>query len=221
MQIDIPRVRFTTSIRVTSTTLDRSSGRAAAIWSTYSSAGAIWQFRGSEANEPQIFAGDYLELVGKIKRAIPDVVLTTDIIVGFPGETEEQFEDTLSLVREVGFDFAYTFIYSPREGTPAAVMEDNVPMEVKKERLKRLNETINEYSHRSNEEQRGKIVEVLVEGESKRNSEVLAGRTRSNKLVHFEGPKDLIGTFVQVEITDPMTFYIRGNLLSEPVAANQ
>lgn len=100
-------------------------------------------------------------------------------------------------------------------------MEDNVPMEVKKERLKRLNETINVYSHRSNEEQRGKVVEVLVEGESKRNSEVLAGRTRSNKLVHFEGPKELIGTFVQVEITDPMTFYIRGNLLSEPVAANQ
>ena len=163
----------------------------------------------------------YLKLADKIKKAIPDVVLTTDIIVGFPGETEEQFEDTLSLVREVGYDFAYTFIYSPREGTPAAVMEDNVPMEVKKERLKRLNETINEYSHRSNEEQRGKIVEVLVEGESKRNSEVLAGRTRSNKLVHFEGPKDLIGTFVQVEITDPMTFYIRGNLLSEPVAANE
>ncbi|WP_145408798.1 tRNA (N6-isopentenyl adenosine(37)-C2)-methylthiotransferase MiaB [Paenibacillus xylanexedens] len=163
----------------------------------------------------------YLQLANKIKTAIPDVVLTTDIIVGFPGETDEQFEDTLSLVQEVGYDFAYTFIYSPREGTPAAVMEDNVPMEVKKERLKRLNETINEYSQSSNEKQRGKVVEVLVEGESKRNSNVLAGRTRSNKLVHFEGSKDLIGTFVQVEITDPMTFYIRGNLLNEPVAANQ
>ncbi|MDP9698414.1 tRNA-2-methylthio-N6-dimethylallyladenosine synthase [Paenibacillus intestini] len=163
----------------------------------------------------------YLNLAAKIKTAIPDVVLTTDFIVGFPGETDEQFEDTLSLVREVGYDFAYTYIYSPREGTPAAVMEDNVPMEVKKERLKRLNETVNEYSQRSNEQQRGKIVEVLVEGESKRNSTVLAGRTRSNKLVHFEGSKELIGTFVQVEITDPMTFYIRGNLLTEPIAANQ
>lgn len=163
----------------------------------------------------------YLNLAAKIKAAIPDVVLTTDFIVGFPGETDEQFEDTLSLVREVGYDFAYTYIYSPREGTPAAVMEDNVPMEVKKERLKRLNETVNEYSQRSNEQQRGKIVEVLVEGESKRNSDVLAGRTRSNKLVHFEGSKELIGTFVQVEITDPMTFYIRGNLITEPVAANQ
>jgi tRNA-2-methylthio-N6-dimethylallyladenosine synthase len=163
----------------------------------------------------------YLKLAAKIKAAIPEVVLTTDFIVGFPGETDEQFEDTLSLVREVGYDFAYTYIYSPREGTPAAVMEDNVPMEVKKERLKRLNETVNEYSQRSNEQQRGKIVEVLVEGESKRNSNVLAGRTRSNKLVHFEGSKELIGTFVQVEITDPMTFYIRGNLLTEPVAANQ
>ena len=163
----------------------------------------------------------YLNLAAKIKAAIPEVVLTTDFIVGFPGETDEQFEDTLSLVREVGYDFAYTYIYSPREGTPAAVMEDNVPMEVKKERLKRLNETVNEYSQRSNEQQRGKIVEVLVEGESKRNSNVLAGRTRSNKLVHFEGSKELIGTFVQVEITDPMTFYIRGNLLTDPVAANQ
>ncbi|MNW33678.1 (Dimethylallyl)adenosine tRNA methylthiotransferase MiaB [compost metagenome] len=159
----------------------------------------------------------YLELVRKIKIAIPDVVLTTDIIVGFPGETEEQFEDTLSLVREVGYDFAYTFVYSPREGTPAAAMEDNVPMELKKERLQRLNALINEQSRIGNEAMRGKIVEVLVEGESKNNANVLSGRTRSNKLVHFEGSKDLIGTFVQIEITDPMTWYIKGNIVSEPI----
>lgn len=221
-QIDIPRVRFTTShprdfddhlIEV----LAKGGNLVEHIHLPVQSGSSEVLKRMSRKYNRE----HYLKLADKIKKAIPDVVLTTDIIVGFPGETEEQFEDTLSLVREVGYDFAYTFIYSPREGTPAAVMEDNVPMEVKKERLKRLNETINEYSHRSNEEQRGKIVEVLVEGESKRNSEVLAGRTRSNKLVHFEGPKDLIGTFVQVEITDPMTFYIRGNLLSEPVAANQ
>lgn len=159
----------------------------------------------------------YLDLVHKIKAKIPNAVLTTDIIVGFPGETEEQFQETLSLVREVGYDSAYTFVYSPREGTPAAVMEDNVPMEVKKERLARLNDTINEFSRRSNDEMRGQIVEVLVEGESKNNVNVLSGRTRSNKLVHFEGGADLIGKFVHVEITDPMTWYIKGNIVSEPV----
>lgn len=160
----------------------------------------------------------YLELASKIKQAIPNVVLTTDIIVGFPGETDEQFEDTLSLVREVGYDMAYTYIYSPREGTPAASMEDNVPMEIKKERLQRLNDTIKEYSRDSNDKMRGQIVEVLVEGESKNNAQVLAGRTRTNKLVHFEGSADLIGTFVQVEITDALTWYIKGNLVATPVA---
>ncbi|GIP21514.1 MULTISPECIES: tRNA (N6-isopentenyl adenosine(37)-C2)-methylthiotransferase MiaB [Paenibacillus] len=161
----------------------------------------------------------YLELARKIKMAIPDVVLTTDIIVGFPGETDEQFEDTLSLVREVGYDSAYTFIYSPREGTPAAVMEDNVPMDVKKARLQRLNEVINENSRRSNDKVAGTVVEVLVEGQSKNNANVLAGRTRSNKLVHFEGSADLIGTFVHVEITDSMTWYIKGHIVPEQVEA--
>jgi len=155
----------------------------------------------------------YLELVRKIKAAIPDVVLTTDIIVGFPGETEEQFEETLSLVREVGFDSAFTFIYSPRAGTPAAEMEDNVPMEVKKERLLRLNELVAELSKRANEKLRGQVVEVLVEGRSKNNPNVLSGRTRTNKLVHFEGPAEWIGAFAHVRVTDPQTWYIK----AEPV----
>lgn len=159
----------------------------------------------------------YLELVRKIKAAVPNVVLTTDIIVGFPGETEAQFEETISLVREVGFDSAYTFIYSPREGTPAASMKDDVPMEIKKQRLYQLNEAIQECSRESNEQFKGQIVEVLVEGESKNNTDVLSGRTRTNKLVHFEGPKELIGTFVNVEITDPMTWYIKGQIVSMPV----
>ncbi len=162
-----------------------------------------------------------LELAAKIKAAVPHASLTTDIIVGFPGETDEQFEDTLSLVREVGYDFAYTFIYSPREGTPAASMEDNVPMSVKKERLRRLNIAVNQNSLRFNSRLRGEVVEVLVEGESKNDSKVLAGRTRSNKLVHFEGSKDLIGSFVQVKITEPMTFYIKGDLVQTPVAVNE
>lgn len=152
----------------------------------------------------------YLELAQKIKAAIPNVVFTTDIIVGFPGETEEQFEETLSLVREMEYDSAFTFIYSPREGTPAAKMKDDVPIEVKKERLQRLNDLQNEISRKKNEQLRGKVVEVLVEGESKKNPEVLSGRTRTNKLVNFIGPKHLIGKFVYVRIDEPQTWTLKG-----------
>ncbi|MFB7813078.1 tRNA (N6-isopentenyl adenosine(37)-C2)-methylthiotransferase MiaB [Paenibacillus chitinolyticus] len=159
----------------------------------------------------------YLDLVRKIKTAIPGAVLSTDIIVGFPGETDEQFEETLSLVKEVRFDFAYSFIYSPREGTPAAAMEDNVPEDVKKERLYRLNEVLGAFSKESNEKLRGEVVEVLVEGESRKNSEVLSGRTRTNKLVLFRGSKDLIGSFAHVRVTEPQTWLVKGELVAEPL----
>lgn len=160
----------------------------------------------------------YLELVRKIREAIPDVVLTTDIIVGFPGETEEQFEETLSLVREVEYDSAFTFIYSPREGTPGAKMEDNVSEEEKKERLHRLNRLQDEISLRKNEALRGTEVEVLVEGASKKNPEVLSGRTRTNKLVNFRGPQHLIGKFVKVRIDQPQTWTLNGVWVEEPRA---
>lgn len=160
----------------------------------------------------------FLELVRKIKRAIPDVVLTTDIIVGYPGETEEQFEDTLSLMKEVEFDSAFTFIYSPREGTPAAKMKDNVPQEVKKERLHRLNRLQDEISRKKNESLQGKVVEVLVEGESKKDPDVLSGRTRTNKLVNFYGPKHLIGRFAHVRITEPRTWTLKGEWMEESSA---
>lgn len=153
---------------------------------------------------------EYLELVSKIKAAIPNVVLSTDIIVGFPGETEEQFEETLSLVQEVEYDFAYTFIYSPRHGTPAADMIDDVTEKVKKERLYRLNDLQNTISRRKNEQLRDAIVEVLVEGESKNNPDILAGRTRTNKLVNFRGSKESIGQLVQVKITEPQTWTLKG-----------
>jgi len=160
----------------------------------------------------------YLNLVDKIKAAIPDVSLTTDIIVGFPGETDEQFEETLDLVKRVKYDSAYTFIYSPREGTPAADMADDVPMQVKKERLYRLNTVLAEFSRESNESMKGQLLDVLVEGESKNNAEVLAGRTRTNKLVHLAGPKELIGKIVPVKITDAQTWYIKGEWVSEAIA---
>jgi tRNA-2-methylthio-N6-dimethylallyladenosine synthase len=160
----------------------------------------------------------YLELVRKIKASIPNAALTTDIIVGYPNETEEQFEETLSLYKEVGFDAAYTFIYSPREGTPAAKMIDNVPMEVKKERLQRLNAVVNEFSAMKMKEMDGQIVEVLVEGESKNNPDVLAGYTRKNKLVNFIGPKSAIGQLVKVKINKTKTWSLNGEMVEEATA---
>lgn len=157
----------------------------------------------------------FLELVAKIKKAIPDVALTTDIIVGFPNETEEQFEETLSLYREVGFESAYTFIYSPREGTPAAKMKDNIPMEVKKERLQRLNALVNELSQEAMEKYKGQVVEVLVEGKSKNDPNVLAGYTRRNKLVNFVGPESAIGKIVHVKVTETKTWTLNGVMVEE------
>lgn len=157
----------------------------------------------------------YLTLVKKIKQAIPDVALTTDIIVGYPNETDEQFEETMSLYRKVGYDTAFTFIYSPREGTPAANMQDNVPLEVKKERLQRLNELVNELAAEKMKEFEGQIVEVLVEGESKNNPDVLAGYTRKSKLVNFKAPKSVIGKLVQVKITEAKTWSLNGEMVEE------
>lgn len=155
----------------------------------------------------------YLVLVDKIRTALPDAVLTTDIIVGFPGETKEQFNDTLSLVEKVGFDSAYTFIYSPREGTPAAKMKDDILEEEKKYRLQQLISLQNKISSQKNEQLRGKIFEVLVEGESKNNSEILSGRTRTNKLVNFKGDKTLIGQIVKIKITEPHTWSLNGEYI--------
>lgn len=157
----------------------------------------------------------YLELVRKIKEAIPDVVLTTDIIVGFPGETEEQFQETLSLVEEVGFDSAYTFIYSPRHGTPAAGMEDNVSEQEKKDRLQRLIALVNRLGREKNEALRGQVLELLVEGPSKNNPEMMTGRTRTNKIVHFKGSEDCIGQLIHVKITEPQTWTLYGEVVAK------
>lgn len=163
----------------------------------------------------------YLELVRNIKAAIPNATLTTDIIVGFPNETDEQFEDTMTLVEEVGYESAYTFIYSPREGTPAAAMEDNVPMEVKKERLYRLNELINQQSAQSMSKYKGKIIKVLVEGESKRDPNVLSGYTEKNKVVNFKGPKSIIGELVDVKIIDAKTWSLDGELVTKTTEVDE
>ena len=155
----------------------------------------------------------YLSTVNELKKAVPGIALTTDIIVGFPGETEEDFNDTLDLVREVGFDSAYFFLYSIREGTKAAEMEDQIDYKVKHDRFQRLTDTLNQISLESNQKLIGKTVSVLVESVSKNNSKVLAGRTESFKLVHFAGSEDLIGSIVNIRIEDAKTFALEGSLV--------
>ncbi|RIN93456.1 tRNA (N6-isopentenyl adenosine(37)-C2)-methylthiotransferase MiaB [Mammaliicoccus sciuri] len=155
----------------------------------------------------------YLELVHKIKAAIPDVALTTDIIVGYPNETEEQFLETIKLYHEVGFEHAYTYVYSPREGTPAAKMKDNVPDKEKKERLQRLNKVVGEYAAESLKPYEGQEVFVLCEGSSKRDEAVLAGYTEKNKLVNFKAPKDVIGKIVKVKITEAKQYSLNGEFI--------
>ncbi|MBD5642897.1 tRNA (N6-isopentenyl adenosine(37)-C2)-methylthiotransferase MiaB [Clostridium botulinum] len=152
----------------------------------------------------------YLDVVSKIKKLIPNVALSTDIIVGFPGETEKDFEETLSLVKEVEYDSAFTFLYSIRKGTPAAKFEDQVPEDVKHKRFNRLVEVVNEISAKKNKAYEGKIEEVLVEGTSKNDENKLMGRTRTGKLVNFIGDKDSIGEFVNVKIIKANSFSLTG-----------
>lgn len=153
----------------------------------------------------------YLELIKMIRSYVPDAAITTDIIVGFPGETEQDFEDTLALVQEVGFDAAFTFIYSKRSGTPAAKMEGQVPLDVKKDRLNRLMEVQNLSSLHRNGEMLGKVVEVLAEGPS-RNPAVWTGRTRTNKIVLWpvEGKVYQPGDKVMVKVDTAQTWLVKG-----------
>ncbi len=152
----------------------------------------------------------YLEKIKKLKELIPDISITTDIIVGFPTETDEDFKATLDLVKEVGFEGAFTFIFSPREGTPAARYEDDTSMEVKKARLQELNDLINEGYLTGNKRFEGKTVKVLVDGKSIKDPNILTGYTEHNKVVNFPGTEDLIGKIVNVKIEKAYTWHLRG-----------
>lgn len=156
---------------------------------------------------------DYLKIIDKVKTINPNISITTDIIIGFPGETEEDFIETLELVKEVGFDSAYTFLYSVREGTPAATMEEQVDNKVKNERFKRLMDILHPFGLEYNERLLDKTVKVLVEEVSKNNEEILSGRTDNAKLVHFEADESLIGELVDVKITNVKTFTLEGVLV--------
>lgn len=155
----------------------------------------------------------YLDLVNQIYQKIPHVSLTTDIIVGFPGETHEDYLETLDLVEKSRFEGAYTFIYSPRKGTPAAQYENDIPEAEAKERLYRLNDLINEGFLRGNKRFEGKVVKVLVEGYSKTNEKVLSGYTENNKLVNFMGDESLIGKIIEVKIEKAKTWSLDGVIL--------
>lgn len=155
----------------------------------------------------------YLSLVKRMKEKIQNVVFSTDIIVGFPEETEEDFEDTLDVVRKVNFEQVFMFIYSRRVGTPADKMENQIPEEIKHERFNRLKELVESMIEENNKKYIGTIQSVLVEGKSKNNPNMLTGRTDSNKVVVFEGKEDLINTVVDLKIVSEHMWYLKGEMV--------
>jgi len=157
----------------------------------------------------------YMDIIRQIKNLSPDMDLTTDIIVGFPNESDEDFEKTLEIVKEVRFDSIYTFIFSPRKGTPAFSMDNQIPEELKQNRFEKLNEVQNEISKEKNESLLGKTIRVLVEGKSKTNENVFASRTEGNKIVHFESDNDYTGQFKDIKITKADTFALYGEIREE------
>lgn len=158
---------------------------------------------------------EYKEVYDRLKSRIPDITFTTDLIVGFPGETDEEFRETLDLVDYCRFDNAFAFMYSPRSGTPAARMENQIPEEVKKARLHELNEHISHWARENNEKYRDRVVEVLCEGTSKKDKTVYSGYSRENKLVNFRSETDPTGKIVKVKITDVKSFSLDGIALPE------
>jgi tRNA-2-methylthio-N6-dimethylallyladenosine synthase len=159
----------------------------------------------------------YLRLVSELRAAIPDLALTTDIIVGFPGETEDDFLETLEVVEEVGYDGAYTFVYSPRAGTEAAAMPEQVPDDVKRERIERLVDVVQRVAAGRNAERVGMVEEVLVEGRSRTEPELLRGRTRRNTTVNFGGDTSP-GELVPVKISSATSTTLRGSHLAAAAA---
>ena len=156
---------------------------------------------------------DYLAIIDKVKEKVDGIGLTTDIMVGFPGETEEDFAHTLDVVRKAQYDLAFTFLYSVRKGTVAENMDNHINEDVKKDRFDRLLAVVNEAATKTAQVYQDKVVEVLVEGVSKKNPEYMMGRNRQNKLVNFKGKEDLIGKLVNVKITEPKSFSLNGEMI--------
>ncbi len=155
----------------------------------------------------------YLERTQRIRKMVPGASITTDIIVGFPGESESDFQDTMDMVNKVRFDAAFTFMYSVRTGTAAATLDNQIPLDIRRERLIRLNNLQYSIAREINESLEGTVQEVLVEGLSKTDKEKLTSRTRTNRIVIFSGPKDLIGRLISVRITEAKTFSLFGKIV--------
>ena len=154
----------------------------------------------------------YLSIVDKLRQKRPDITLSTDIIVGFPGESDDDFEKTLDILKRVEYDLVYSFIFSPRKGTPAFEMQDQIPEEIKKARFEKLTEVQNEISKKKNDQMIGTTVRVLVDGPSKNNEKIYTSRTEGNKIVHFESETDYTGKFINLKITRADTFALFGEI---------
>ena len=155
---------------------------------------------------------EYRQKIRRLRERRPDISLSSDFIVGFPGETERDFEETLKLIRELDFDQSFSFIFSARPGTPAASLPDDLPLEVKKERLRRLQQLVNSQAARISRQMVGTTQRILVEGASKKDKQQLAGRTENNRVVNFDGPAHCVGEFVEVVITEALSHSLRGRL---------
>ncbi|HNZ50476.1 MAG TPA: tRNA (N6-isopentenyl adenosine(37)-C2)-methylthiotransferase MiaB, partial [Bacilli bacterium] len=156
---------------------------------------------------------EYLEKIAKLRALVPGIAITTDIIVGFPGETDDDFNETLDLVRKAHFEGAYTFIFSPRSGTPASSYEDELDPKIKKQRLLTLNALINDGFLKGNQRFEGQVVQVLVEGFSAKNAKQLTGYTEHNKLINFEGPETLIGQIIPIKVEKAYTWHLQGKIV--------
>ena len=163
---------------------------------------------------------EYKNKIKRIRTIRPELSMSSDFIIGFPGETDKDFEDTMNLINDIGFDHSFSFIYSARPGTPAANLPDDTPMDVKKKRLSILQTRINQKAAEISEAMVGTIQNILVDGYSKKNADELCGRTENNRVVNFKGPEDLIGDFVEIEITEALPNSLRG-VLPESVTLSQ
>jgi tRNA-2-methylthio-N6-dimethylallyladenosine synthase len=163
---------------------------------------------------------DYLQIIDKMKAVRPGISLSSDFIIGFPGETEADFAETMSLIEEVGFDFSFSFIYSPRPGTPAADFVDNVSDDTKKQRLQQLKQRLDAMTQAISQAMVGTQQRILVEGVSKKNPLHISGRTENNRVVNFVGHPRLAGQFVEVLITEALPNSLRGRLVEATVNSN-
>jgi tRNA-2-methylthio-N6-dimethylallyladenosine synthase len=166
-------------------------------------------------------AFEYKQKIKKLREIRPKISMSSDFIIGFPGETDADFEHTMSLIEEIGFDHSFSFIYSRRPGTPAAELPDDVPHDVKQARLARLQHVINNSTQQISREMVGTVQRILVDRPSRKDASEMSGRTENNRVVNFKGPASLIGEFVDVQITEAFTNSLRGELVTEKVAAAQ